>query len=74
MYRKITRFAFGWNIGALGASGSSFPEAPGAVSAAIISCNIPGRSMEALARDLMAVRREVPIFEVSIACNSPFTR
>src|ERR1700716_3212282 len=51
----MTRLALAGNIGALGASGSA--KALGA-SSAIISCNIPGSSMEALASERIAVRRE----------------
>src|SRR5215469_15364244 len=52
----MTRFAFAGNIGVFGASGSA--AALGLRSAASISCNIPGNSIEALASDRIAVRRE----------------
>src|SRR5260370_5507411 len=55
----MTRFALAGNMGALGASGS-------AVSAAIISCSMPGRNSEALANDRITPRREAPVFVVII--------
>ena len=52
----MTRLAFAGNIGDFGASGST--AAATGVSSASISCNIPGSSIEALASERMAVRRE----------------
>jgi hypothetical protein len=50
----MTRLALAGNIGALGASGSC----ESALGSAIISCNMPGSSMEALAKDRIMERRE----------------